>query len=138
MDLSINELSEAVNQLLTVVEMAFKSEMILILALVILYSSAVTAVNISDCVTDPTGKVPLDIDVVGVPGPEGPKGDQGGIGIQGVKGDSGEKGMKGARGYLGERGPVGVPGHPGAIGPCEYPGDTVLSEDEFRKAIKTV
>ena len=112
--------------------------MILILALVILYSSAVTAVNISNCVTNPTGKVSLDIDVVGVPGPEGPKGDQGGIGIQGEKGDSGEKGMKGARGYPGERGPIGVPGHLGAIGPRGYPGDTVLTEDEFGKVTKTV
>ena len=146
--------------------MTFKSEMILILAFVILYSSAVTAVNISDCVTSPAGRVTLD--VVGVPGPEGPKGDQGGIGIQGVKGDSGEKGMKGARGYSGDRGPIGVPGHPGltgeqghtgdrgqkgqkgetgaigqsglpgAIGPRGYPGDTVLSEDEFRKVTKVV
>ena len=150
----------------SVVEMAFKTEMIIILVLVILYSSAVTAVNVSDCVTSPAGRVTLD--VVGVPGPEGPKGDQGGIGIQGVKGDSGEKGMKGARGYPGERGPVGVPGHsgltgeqghtgdrgqkgqkgeigaigqsglPGAIGPRGYPGDTVLSEEEFSKVTKTV
>ena len=102
------------------------------------WTNEVAAVNISDCVSNPTGKVSLDIDVVGVPGPEGPKGDQGGIGIQGVKGDSGEKGMKGARGYPGERGPVGVPGHPGAIGPRGYPGDTVLNKDEFRKVTKTV
>ena len=118
--------------------MTFKSEMILILALVILYSSTVTAVNVSGCISNPTGKVSLDIDVVGVPGPEGPKGDQGGIGIQGVKGESGEKGMKGARGYLGERGPIGVQGHPGAIGPRGYPGNTVLSEDEFRKVTQSV
>ena len=116
--------------------MTFKAEIILILAFTILYSSAVTAVNVSDCVTSPAGRVTLD--VVGVSGPEGPKGDQGGIGIQGVKGDSGEKGMKGARGYPGERGPVGVPGHSGAIGPRGYPGDTVLGEDEFRKVTKTV
>ena len=51
--------------------------MILILVLAILYSSAVTAVNVSYCVTNPTGKVSVDIDVVGVPGPEGPKRDQG-------------------------------------------------------------
>ena len=116
--------------------MPFKAEMILILALVVLYSSAFAAVNVSECVTNPTGKVSLDIDVVGVPGPEGPKGDQGGIGIQGVKGDSGEKGMKGDRGYPGERGPVGVPGQPGATGPRGYPG--VLSEDEIEKVTKTV
>ena len=54
--------------------MTFKANIILILALVILYSSAVTAV--SDCVTNPTGKVSVDIDVVSVPGPEGPKRDQ--------------------------------------------------------------
>ena len=66
--------------------MTFKSEMILILVIVTLYSSAVTAVNVSDCPSNSTGKVSLDIDVVGVPGPEGTKGDQGGIGIQGVNG----------------------------------------------------
>ena len=60
----------------SVVELAFKSEMFFILALVILYSSAVTAVNVFNCVTSPTGKVSVDIDVVGVPSPEGPKGDQ--------------------------------------------------------------
>ena len=113
--------------------MTFKSEMILILALVILYSGAVTAVNISNCVANPTGKVSLDIDVVGVPGPEGPKGDQGGIGIQGVKGDSGEKGMKGARGYPGENGPVGDPGQKGAMGP---PG--VLRNEDIGKVTKIV
>ena len=107
----------------SVVEMTFKSEMMLIFALVILYSSAVTSVNVSDCVTNPAGRVTLNIDVVGVPGPEGPKGDQGGIGIQGEKGDSGEKGMKGARGYPGERGPVGVPGHPGLTGEQGHTGD---------------
>ena len=61
--------------------MTFKSEMILILALVVLYSSAVTAV--SDCVANPTGKVSVDVDVVGVPGPEGPNGDQGPRGYPG-------------------------------------------------------
>ena len=130
----MDQLSSVVCQL--VVEMKVKLENIPILALVILYSSAVTAVNVSDCVTSPAGRVTLD--VVGVPGPEGPKGDQGGIGIQGVKGDSGEKGMKGARGYPGERGPVGVPGHPGAIGPRGYPGDTVLNEDVCRKVTETI
>ena len=115
----------------SVVEMAFKAEMILILALVILYSSAVTAVNVSDCVTSPAGRVTLD--VVGVPGLEGPKGDQGGIGIQGVKGDSGEKGMKGARGYPGERGPVGVPGHPGLTGEQGHAGDKKVKRDRKEK-----
>ena len=102
------------------------------------WTNEVAAVNISNCVTNPAGKVSLDIDVVGVPGPEGPKGDQGGIGIQGVKGDSGEKGMKGARGYPGDRGPIGVPGHPGAIGPRWYTGDTVLSEDEFERVTQSI
>ena len=65
------------------VDMKVKFEMILILALVILYSSTVTAVYISDCVTNPTGMVSVDIEVVGVPGPEGPKGDQGPRGYPG-------------------------------------------------------
>ena len=77
--------------------------------------STVIAVNISDCVTSPAGRVTLD--VVGVPGPEGPKGDQGGIGIQGVKG------QKGAKGYPGDRGPVGVQGHPGLTGEQGHAGD---------------
>ena len=54
--------------------MTFKAEVILILAIVILHSSAATAV--SECITNSTGKVSLDIDVVSVPGPEGPKRDQ--------------------------------------------------------------
>ena len=110
--------------------------MILILALVILHSGAVTAVNVSECVTSPAGRVTFD--VVGVPGLRGPQGDQGAMGIQGEKGDSGEKGMKGARGYPGQRGPVGVAGHPGAMGPRGVRGDTVLSEDEFEKVTETV
>ena len=60
----------------SVVKLIFKSEMFLILGLVILSSSAVTAVNVSNCDISPTGKVSVDIDVVGVPSPEGPKGDQ--------------------------------------------------------------
>ena len=143
--------------------------MILALILLLLWPTvSITAVNISDCVTNPTGKVSLDIDVVGVPGAQGPKGELGETGIQGQKGSSGEKGMKGARGYPGERGPVGsaghpgaigdqgppgdsgqkgqkgergnigVPGHPGVIGPRGYPGDTVLTEDEFASVIQTV
>ena len=142
---------------------------LLLLALVSLWSTAsITAVNISDCVANPTGKVSLDIDVVGVPGPQGPKGELGETGIQGQKGSSGEKGMKGGRGYPGERGPVGaaghpgaigdqgppgdsgqkgqkgergnigVPGHPGVIGPRGYPGDTVLTEDEFARFIEVL
>ena len=61
--------------------MTFKPEMILILAIVILYSGAVTAV--SKCITNPTGTVSVDIDVVSVPGPEGPNGDQGPRGYPG-------------------------------------------------------
>ena len=57
--------------------MKVKSEMMLILGLAILYSSTVTAVNVADCVTNPTGKVSVDINVVGVPSPEGPNEDQG-------------------------------------------------------------
>ena len=51
--------------------------MMFFLGLAILYSSAVTAVNVADCVTNPTGKVSVDINVVGVTGPEGPNEDQG-------------------------------------------------------------
>ena len=162
-----NTCSSNVNCLTT--SMMNDPRMILALILLSLWSTAsITAVNISDCVTNPTGKVSLDIDVVGVPGPQGPKGELGETGIQGQKGSSGEKGMKGARGYPGERGPVGaaghpgiigdqgppgdsgqkgqkgergytgVPGHPGVIGPRGYPGDTVLTEDEFARATQTV
>ena len=53
-------------------------------------------------------------------------------GEQGHTGDRGQKGQKGARGETGKS------GLPGAIGPRGYPGDTVLSEDEFRKVTKTV
>jgi dynein heavy chain len=106
----------------------------LLLALLSIWSTAsITAVNISDCVTNPTGKVSFD--VVGVPGP---KGELGETGIQGQKGSSGEKGKKGARGYPGERGPVGGPGLPGVIGPHGYTGDTVLTEGEFARATQTV
>ena len=104
--------------------------MTLILALVMLYSSAVTAVNVSECDTNPTGKVSLDIDVVGVPGPEGPKGDQGGIGIQGVKGDSGEKGMKGDRG---DQGPHGFPGDTSQCSRIEQPELNDLINSTFTK-----
>ena len=104
--------------------------MTLILALVMLYSSAVTAVNISERDTNPTGKVSLDIDVVGVPGPEGPKEDQGGIGIQGVKGDSGEKGMKGDRG---DQGPHGFPGDTSQCSRIEQPELNDLINSTFTK-----
>ena len=59
------------------VETKVKPGMILIAIILILYSSAVTTVSVSDCVTNPTSKVSVVIDVVGVPGPEGPNGDQG-------------------------------------------------------------
>ena len=152
-----------------IVKMLLHPKRFLLLVCMSIWSTAnITAVNISDCVANPTGKVSLDIDVVGVPGPQGPKGELGETGIQGQKGSSREKGMKGARGYPGERGPVGsaghpgaigdqgppgdsgqkgqkgergnigVPGHPGVIGPRGYPGDTVLTEDEFARAIQTV
>ena len=63
--------------------MKVKSGIILIVVILILYSSAVTTVNVADCVTNPTGKVSVNIDVVGVPGPEGPNGDQGPRGYPG-------------------------------------------------------
>ena len=63
--------------------MKVKSGIILIAVILILYSSAVTTVNVADCVTNPTSKVSIDIDVVGVPGPEGPNGDQGPRGYPG-------------------------------------------------------
>ena len=66
-----------------------------------------------------TGRVHLDLDVVGVPGPQGPPGTKG---EQGMKGHRGRPGLPGAVGDLGpkgtqgEQGPRGFPGHPGATG----------------------
>ena len=114
--------------------MMLDSKRLPLLVLLSIWSTkSITAVNISDCVTNPTGKVSFD--VVGVPGP---KGELGETGIQGQKGSSGEKGKKGARGYPGERGPVGGPGLPGVIGPRGYTGDTVLTEDEFARVIEVL
>ena len=92
------------------------------------------------CVANPTGRVELSVDVVGIPGPQGPKGESGDMGPRGVKG---EKGVKGQAVLEGPRGAVGVPGIPGAhglpgkhglpgvIGPQGRPGDTKLTEDKF-------
>ena len=95
------------------------------------------------CVANPTGRVELSVDVVGIPGPQGAQGEKGESGDMGPRGVKGEKGMKGQVGLEGRRGPVGVPGIPGAhglpgkhglpgvIGPQGRPGDTELTEDEF-------
>ena len=94
-------------------------KLILGFVLVSIMSTPILAtVNISECVSNPTGKVSFD--VVGVPGPQGPRGDTGPPGIQGQKGNSGQKGMKGPRGRRGQ------------------PGNTVLTEDVFARATQTV
>ena len=90
------------------------------------------------CLTNPTGRVELSVDVLGTPGPEGPageKGEQGDIGPRGVKG---EKGLKGERGFEGPRGPIGIPGLPGVTGPQGHPGNTKLSEEEFSRVTSNV
>ena len=73
-----------------------------------------------------TGHLHLDLDVVGVPGPQGPrgtkgeqgmKGHRGGPGQPGAVGGPGETGPKGARGEQGPRGNPGPSGAPGLQGP---------------------
>ena len=71
-----------------------------------------------------TGRVHLDLDVVGVPGPQGPpgakgeqgmKGTRGGHGLPGAVGDPGQTGLPGTQGQQGPHGPRGLPGLPGLI-----------------------
>ena len=91
-----------------------------------------------------TGRLQLNVDVVGIPGPQGPLGEKGERGDMGPSGEKGQKGVKGQRGFEGPRGPIGVPGIPGAhgslgaIGPHGHPGDTELTEDEFSRIASNV
>ena len=104
-------------QLANLTSMMVDLKLIFVLVL-ITFTPILATVKISECISNPTGKVSFD--VVGVPGPQGPRGDTGPPGIQGQKGNSGEKGMKGPRGRRGQ------------------PGNTVLTEDEFVRATQTV
>ena len=110
------------------------------------------------CIDNPTGTVSLNVDVRGVPGPQGPRGergpkgstgetgvkgdpgmkgdrglpgDTGPIGTTGNKGETGGKGQKGSRGIQGPIGPTGRPGLPGPPGIQGEPGDIVLNREEF-------
>ena len=114
--------------------------------------------NDRQCVDNPTGSVSLNVDVRGIPGPEGPRGkrgpkgstgetgvkgdpgmkgdrglpgDTGPIGTTGRKGETGGKGQKGSRGIQGPIGSTGRPGLPGPQGIQGEPGDTVLSREEL-------
>ena len=69
-----------------------------------------------------TGRVHLDLDVVGVPGPQGPPGAKGEQGMKGTRGGHGlpgavgDPGQIGPRGPQGSQGPRGEQGTPGTIG----------------------
>ena len=109
-----------------------------------------------------TGRVHLDLDVVGLPGPQGPpgaegeqgmKGTRGGPGLPGAVGDPGQIGPSGPQGV---QGPRGVQGTPGAIGkqglkgnrgpqgstgprgPPGLPGLITLTEEGFQRMEKSV
>ena len=117
------------------------------------------------CIDNPTGTVSLNVDVRGVPGPQGPRGrrgprgntgetgvkgdpemkgdrglpgDTGPIGTTGNKGETGGKGQKGSRGIEGPIGPTGRPGPPGPQGIQGEPGNTVLSREEFDRVCERV
>ena len=121
--------------------------------------------NDRQCVDNPTGTVSLNVDVRGVPGPEGPRGrrgpkgnpgetgvkgdpgmrgdrglpgDTGPIGTTGNKGETGGKGQKGSRGVDGPIGPTGRPGFPGPPGIQGEPGDTVLNSEDFDRMCERV
>ena len=109
-----------------------------------------------------TGHVHLDLDVVGVPGPQGPpgtkgeqgmKGNRGGPGLPGAVGDPGETGPQGARGEQGPRGDSGptggvgkqglkgnhgLQGRPGPRGPPGPPGKIILTEESFQQIENSV
>ena len=59
---------------------------------------------------------------VGIPGPQGPKGDKGDMGPQGPKGDKGDIGPAGPQGPMGITGPQGPQGPIGPKGPTGLPG----------------
>ena len=102
------------------------------------------------------GRVHLDLDVVGVPGPQGPpggkgeqgmKGTRGGPGLpgavgdpgqigpsgpQGVQGPRGEQGTSGAIGKQGLKGNRGPQGSTGPRGPPGLPGMVILTNESFQ------
>ena len=109
-----------------------------------------------------TGRVHLDLDVVGVPGPQGPtgakgeqgmKGARGGPGLpgavgdpgltgpQGPQGEQGPTGEQGIRGGVGNPGPKGNRGLQGTTGPRGQPGlpgMVILTEEGFQRLEKSV
>jgi len=109
-----------------------------------------------------TGRVRLDLDVVGVPGPQGPPGakgeqgmkgarggpglpgavgDPGLIGPQGIQGEQGPTGEQGIRGGVGNPGPKGNRGLQGTTGPRGQPGlpgMVILTEEGFQRLEKSV
>ena len=121
--------------------------------------------NDTQCIENPTGEVSLNVAVRGVPGPEGPQGHKGDIGprgeiglkgikgqkgvqgIQGIPGPPGSPGLAGSQGIRGSPGqegpqgpigPPGQPGHSGPRGPQGRPGDTVLTDKEFKLITNSV
>ena len=81
---------------------------------------------------------------MGEKGSKGQKGSRGLQGVQGPTGGPGAPGVSGERGPRGPEGPVGGRGLPGVPGPAGPPGlqgphgDTVLSQEEFNKAVQAV
>ena len=101
---------------------------VLTVLLLVLLSCTVTATReVEGCsLLSETGRVHLDLDVVGVPGPQGPpgakgeqgmKGTRGGHGLPGAVGDPGRIGPSGPQGVQGPRGEQGTPGAIGKQGP---------------------
>ena len=134
----------------------------LLLQLVLLPISYAQENRSRQCIDNPTGSLQLNVDVLGVPGPQGHtgvKGDKGEIGRTGNKGDKGQRGTigldgppgpiglagspgpQGVRGYPGPDGPPGPPGVAGLRGPSGprgHPGDTDLTKEEFNRITTTV
>ena len=84
-----------------------------------------------ECIDNPTGTVRLNVDVRGVPGPQGPKVLQGTAGPSGNAGPKGDRGNKGEKGEIGDSGPTGpkgmlgikgIKGQEGPAGPRGFPG----------------
>ena len=73
------------------------------------------------CVSNPTGRLELNVDVLGTPGPQGPMGEKG---ERGEMGQSGMKGEKGVKGQGGLEGPKGTKGEPGTDSAQRMPGET--------------
>jgi hypothetical protein len=98
----------------------------LIASLVLLTNAAVgSQEQISVCVNKQTGIMRMSNKctkaerkvLLGITGPQGPKGDLGPQGIQGEKGDQGPQGMQGTQGLDGPQGPRGLAGLRGPVGP---------------------